>query len=139
MANHHYTSYRNRILGLGSSSVIDWDTDTIKGVLCDATYTPDVDVDVFLSDIPSGARIVSATITGITIVDGRVKVSGTITFTPGVSGKVITQLVIYKDTGSAATSPLAVFFDSFTSGIPVTTVSGTGIDFNFNASGIFKF
>lgn len=139
--NGHYTHYRNGMLGLAaaSGSVIDWDTNTIKGVLCTATYTPDLDGDVYLTDIPSGAKIVSATVTGITIDDGRVKVSGTITFTPSTTGDIITQLVIYKDTGSAATSPLAVYFDTFTSGIPVTTASGTGIDFNFNVSGIFKF
>lgn len=139
MANAHYTTYLNRQLGLGSQSLIDWDTDTIKGVLCTAVYSAAVTTDQFLTDVPSGARIVTATISTITIVDGAVKVSGSVTFTPGTTGDVLTQLVIYKDTGSAATSPLAVCFDTFTSGMPVTTASGTGIVFNFNASGIFKF
>lgn len=141
MANGHYTHYRNGMLGLAAAagSVIDWDDDTIFGVLCTADYTPDLAGDTYLTDIPNPAQIVAAEITGITVDDGRVKVSGTVTFTPASTGDVLTQLVIYKDTGTPSTSPLAVYFDTFTSGMPVTTASGTGIDFNFNVSGIFKF
>jgi hypothetical protein len=44
--------------------------------------------------------------------------------------------VIYKDTGTASTSPLIGYFDVVASGLPVTP-NGGNITVTFNASGIF--
>lgn len=52
------------------------------------------------------------------------------TFT-AVSGAVVGALVIYKDTGSAATSPLIAYIDSAT-GLPVTP-NGGDINIVFDA------
>lgn len=137
MANREYVNYKNRKLGLGSQAFTDWDDDTIKAVLCSAGYTPDTSAsgDEFLSDISGGNRIATVTVSGITITDGAVTVSGTLTFS-SVTGSTVTQMALYKDTGSAATSPLLILFDTFTSGMPITP-TGADINVTFNVSGVF--
>lgn len=138
MANREYTKYKNRKLGSGTQSLIDWDTDTIKAILVTSGYSPDTSEsgDEFLSDI-SGADIVATeAVTGITIAAGAVLPSGSVTF-PAVTGSVATQVVLYKDTGSGATSPLAILYDTFTSGMPVTP-DGNDIVLTFNVAGIMQ-
>lgn len=137
MANALYTKYLTRLLGSGSASLVDIDTDTIKVVLVDSgAYTPSLTADQFLSDIPAGARIATATLSGVTIT-GKVVDANDATFT-AVSGVQSEYIVGYKDTGSAATSPLIFYFDTFTSGMPVTP-NGGDIVVVWNASGIFTF
>jgi len=41
-----------------------------------------------------------------------------------VTGSQVTALILYKDTGSAATSPLIAYIDSAASGLPVTPNGG---------------
>jgi hypothetical protein len=53
-----------------------------------------------------------------------------------VSGVSVEALIIYKDTGTASTSPLIYFVDVAASGLPVTP-NGGNITVQFNASGIF--
>lgn len=55
----------------------------------------------------------------------------------GVSGSQVTQLIIFIDTGSAATSPMVAFFDTGVTNLPVTP-NGGDIAITWNASGIFK-
>jgi hypothetical protein len=45
-------------------------------------------------------------------------------------------MVIYVDTGTAATSPLVAYIDSGVTGLPVTP-NGGNISITWNASGIF--
>jgi len=70
---------------------------------------------------------------------------GTKTFTGGVfdsadptftavTGAVSEQLILYLDTGTAATSPLIAFYDTGVTGLPVTPNSGD-IGVTVNASG----
>ena len=53
-----------------------------------------------------------------------------------VSGASVEALVIYIDTGSAATSPLVAYIDTGVTGLPVTP-NGGDIAVAWNASGIF--
>jgi hypothetical protein len=41
-----------------------------------------------------------------------------------VTGNTVEALVIYKDTGNAATSPLLAYIDTVSSGLPVTPNGG---------------
>lgn len=134
--NEWYTKYKNRALGTGTSSLVDWDTDTVTALLTNALYTPSIDSDEFLSDIPSGARAVSVDLTGLSISFGAVVPTLTVTFPP-VSGADVTRLVLYKNTGVAATSPLLVLFEDFTSGMPLTP-NGDGVLLTLNPAGIFQ-
>jgi len=53
-----------------------------------------------------------------------------------VTGNTVEALVIYVDTGSAATSPLVAYIDTSVTGLPVTP-NGGDITVTWNASGIF--
>lgn len=135
MANALYTKYLTRILGSGTASLIDWDTDTIKVVLVDSgVYTPNLTTNQFLTDIAS--VVATATLGSVTIT-GKVVDANDATFT-AVSGAQSEYVIGYKDTGSGATSPLGFYFDTFSSGMPVTP-NGGDIVVVWNASGIFTF
>lgn len=119
MANALYDKGREGFLD-GS---IDWDTDNIKVVLVDTgTYTPNLTTDSFLSDIAGGARIATSANLGSKSVTAGVADAGDVTFT-AVSGASVEAIVIYKDTGSAATSRLIAYIDTAT-GLPVTPNGG---------------
>lgn len=119
MANALYDIGRQGFLD-GS---IDWDTDNIKVVAVDTgAYSPNLATDDYLADIPGGARIAtSSNLTGKTVANG-VADADDITFS-AVSGASIEALVVYKDTGSAATSRLIAYIDTAT-GLPVTPNGG---------------
>jgi len=132
----------NAIYGIARKKFLDADidllADNIKVVLVDtATYTVDIDVDDFLDDIPVGERVAtSGNFTTKTTTLG-VFDADNITFS-SVSGDVSEALVIYKDTGAAATSPLIAFIDSAT-GLPVTPNGGDiTVTWDGGADKIFK-
>jgi hypothetical protein len=54
-----------------------------------------------------------------------------------VTGNSIEALLIYIDTGSAATSRLVAYIDTGVTGLPVTP-NGGDIVITWNASGIFQ-
>jgi hypothetical protein len=58
-----------------------------------------------------------------------------VTFT-AVTGSSVEALIIYVDTGVAATSPLVAYIDTSVTGLPVTP-NGGNIAITWNASGIF--
>lgn len=99
------------------------DTDTIKVVGVDhGTDTPVPATDQFLSDITAGARIFTSA--GLANKSGASGVfdADDITIT-AVTGASIESIVLYKDTGSAATSPLILYVDTAT-GLPFTPNGG---------------
>nr|WP_308194022.1 hypothetical protein [Mycolicibacterium neoaurum] len=102
---------------------INWTSDNIKAVLVDTgAYTVALGSNQFLSDIPSGARIsTSANLSGKTATGG-VADANDVTFT-SVSGATVEAVVLYKDTGSAATSRLIAYIDTG-SGLPITPNGG---------------
>lgn len=119
MANALYDTGRAAFL-LGD---IDWAADNIKAVLVDsADYTVDLATHQFLSDIPSGGRVAtSGNFTGKTTTAG-VADADDITLT-GVSGDQSEAVVIYRDSGSPATSQLIAYIDTAT-GLPVLPNTG---------------
>lgn len=132
MANAIYDLGRQKFL----EGSIAWLTDNIKVALVDsAVYTVDPATDEFLSDIPSVVAT-STNLTGKTTVGG-VADAADVTLT-GVSGAESEALVIYKDTGVAATSPLIAYIDTAT-GLPVTPDGGDiTITWDSGANKIFK-
>jgi hypothetical protein len=113
----------NALYGKGRQAILEGSiailTDNIKVVLVDAAdYTVSIDVDQFLSDVAAGGRVAtSGNLASKTSTLG-VFDAADVTLT-SVTGDVSEALVIYKDTGSAATSPLIAYIDSAT-GLPVT-------------------
>lgn len=120
------------------SGDLSWSADTIKAVLVDTNdYTVSIDVHEFLSDIPTGARVAtSAALTGKTVTLG-VADADDISFST-VAGDESEALVLYVDTGSAATSSLVAYIDSAT-GLPITPDGGNvNVVWDDTANRIFK-
>ncbi len=119
MANTLYDYGRQRFL----EAQINWMTDTIKVLLVDTgTYTPNTSAHQYLSDISATARIAGpVTLTSKSTTGGAAD-GADVTFT-SVSGPSIEAIVIYKDTGSEATSPLIAYIDTAT-GLPITPNGG---------------
>lgn len=112
--------------GLFRVIVVDANTLTLTGSTGNGIYTNggkmvDLSNLANLSDIPSGARIATATLANKTAIRG-VADADDITFT-GVTGDTYEAIVIYKDSGTEATSPLIVYFDNV-QGLPATPSGG---------------
>ena len=115
MANALYAKAKEKFL----SGAIDLLTDDIKVSAVDgADYTPDLNADEFFDDIPSGAIVdTTANLSGKSVTGGVFDASD-VTLT-SVSGDPFEMLVIWKDTGTPATSPLIAKIDTAT-GLPAT-------------------
>lgn len=133
MANSLYGKGRQKFL----EGSIAWGTDTIKAMLVDtADYTVSIDVDEFLSDVPSAAREETSGALASKTTTLGVADAADVTFT-GTTGDTCEAIVIYKDTGSAATSPLIAYIDTAT-GLPVSLGGDVTIRWDNGASKIFK-
>ena len=118
MANTLYDKARQRFL----EGQFNWLTDTIKVIMVDKDAQSFVTTHEFLSDIATSARITTpVTLTGKTTAGGAAD-SADVTFS-AVSGPSIEALVLYKDTGTEATSPLIAWIDTAT-GLPITPNGG---------------
>lgn len=125
----------------GSARVVDFDTDTIKVMLCTSSYVPSASGHACKNSVTNEVTGGNYTAGGNTLTSPTVTLtSGTVTFdaadtvwTAHASGFVNARYaVIYKDTGTAATSTLIAYVDF---GVDKTNVGG---DFSlvFNAAGI---
>ena len=118
---------------------IDFDTDTIKAIPMQTGYTPNAGTDQFLSDISSSqatgttAQTLANAVVRIDTGNSRVELDA-----DNISESSVTtttnKVVIYKDTGAAATSPLIVSLDI--SEGTLSPVAGT-LTITFNAEGLF--
>jgi len=128
----------------GSARVIDFDTDTIKVMLVTNTYTPSAtghSTKTSVTNEVTGTNYTAggATLSSVTVADS----SGTITFdaadvtwSQNASGFTTARhAIIYKDTGTAATSTLLGWIDF---GADKGNVSGD-LTLQFNASGIAQY
>ena len=118
MANSLYAKGREAFLE-GTIAAL---TDTLKLSLLSTAYTPNLSTDQFYS-IVSGGAIVAA---GVAL-SGRSGLAGTLSASnvvfPAVTGSTASYLALYKDTGSAATSPLIGLIDT-AAGLPITPNGG---------------
>lgn len=130
MANAIYPKAKEKFL----DALIDMLTDTIKIALIDTGVYTYSSTHEFWSSASAAEIGTSQTLASKTTTDG-VFDADNVTFT-SVTGASVEALIIYKDTGSAATSPLIMYIDVAASGLPVTP-NGNNIDVQFNASGIF--
>ena len=134
MANALYDKGREAFLTGG----INWSGDSIKAVLVDTgAYTVNLATHQFLSDIPAGARIATSANLGSKTVAAGVADAADSLFT-AVSGASVEAVVLYKDTGTAGTSPLIAYIDT-ASGLPVTPNGGDiTVAWDNGANKIFK-
>ena len=119
MANTLFDYCRQRFL----EAQINWMTDTIKVFLVSTSaYTPQTAVHQYLSDIPPSGRIAGPVTLTAKATTGGAADAADCTFT-SVSGATINAIVICKDTGTEATSPLIAYIDTAT-GLPITPNGG---------------
>lgn len=138
MANALYGKYRETFLTQNPS--VDYDTDTIKVALVRG-YTLSIDTHQYLSDVTGGGGgTIVGTAQTLASKTGTLGVADAadITFTAVAAGAACGSLVIFKDTGSAATSPLMAHIDTATN-LPVTPNGGDiAIAWSSGADKIFK-
>lgn len=95
-------------------------TDTIKIMLVTSAYTANQATHEFVSDV-TNIVVRSAALSGKSSTAGVFNASNnTIS---SVTGSAASQIILYKDTGVDATSPIIAHIDSYT-GLPVTPNGG---------------
>jgi hypothetical protein len=131
MANALYPKWKEQLLQFTANNNLS--AGTVKVALVTAGYTYS-SANQFYSSVSASVVGTPQTIGSKTFTDG-VFDGGNVTFT-AVTGSQVVSLVLYIDTGSAATSPLVAFLDTGVTNLPVTP-NGGDITITWNASGIF--
>lgn len=116
--------------GTTAANRVDWVTDTIKVALTTSSFTPDQDVHDFFNDVTNEISGTGYTAGGATLGTKSVTyTAGTNTValkaaTSSWAGASFTarRAIVYKDTGTASTSPLLGYVDF---GGDETIASGT--------------
>lgn len=132
MANKIYPLYKQALL-TGDTN-IDIENGTVKCALVDTGVYTYSDAHQFLTSL-TGVVGTAQTLATNTVTNGVFDSATNPTF-PSVTGNTVEALVIYIDTGSAATSRLVCYLDTGVTGLPVTP-NGGDITVTWNASGIF--
>ena len=123
---------------LTGTPAISWTSDTIKVALVKSTYVPNSSTDQYLSIISAGDIIATSTALANKTGTAGVAYADNPTFTAVTASLTVQAFVIYKDTGSSATSPLIVYVDDYT-GLPLATTGGDiTINFPTDTNKIFK-
>jgi hypothetical protein len=118
MANTLYSKAREGFL----EGQFSWTQDDYKVMLVDANYAPNFDVDQNITAVDSPKRVAGPIpLTGKTATGGAADADDS-TFT-SVSGQQVKAIVIYRDSGSEATSNLIAYIDTAT-GLPITPNGG---------------
>lgn len=118
MANALYSKGKEKIL----SAAVNFVTDTIKVMLVKNTYPQNLASDEFLSSVEAYRLSTDQTLSAKSVASGAFD-AGDATFAAVTAGDTSEGVVIYKDTGSAATSPLIAYIDVIT-GFPLATNGG---------------
>lgn len=101
---------------------VNWIGDTIKAILVDTAAYTYSSAHQFLSELPVGARVGSPVALANKTATNGVLDADDVTFT-AVTGPQLEVVIIFKDTGSEATSRLLLYFD-YGVGLPLTPNSG---------------
>lgn len=130
MANGLYAFFKQSLL----SGSLDLTSVNVKACLVDSgTYTVNLATHQDLADV-SGIVATSGNLASKTVTAG-VFDSADVTFT-SVTGSSAEAVILYYDSGTAATSTLIGYWDTASSGLPVTP-DGNNITVTVNASGWF--
>jgi hypothetical protein len=133
MANAIYPLWKEALLQGSSDSTLNGNVKAILVDLADYSYSS---AHNFLDDVTGGAIVATSANLGTKTYTNGLFDAANASFT-AVTGDQSEAVILYIDTGSAATSRLVAFFDTGVTGLPVTP-NGGDINLNFNASGIFQ-
>jgi hypothetical protein len=128
------------------ANVVDWDTDTIKCALATSSYTPDQDTHDFFNDITNELTTENGyTAGGVTLTcsapsydtaTNEMRLDATdAEWTATGSGITARYAIVYKSTGSAATSPLLGYVDF---GANNTAAAGAKFVIVWDSTGVLK-
>lgn len=131
MANALYPKWKEQLLQFTANNNLS--AGTVKVALVTAGYTYSA-ANQFYSSVSASVVGTPQTIGSKTFTNG-VFDGADVIFT-AVTGSQVVSLVLYIDTGSAATSPLVAFLDTSITNLPVTP-NGGDITITWNPSGIF--
>jgi hypothetical protein len=121
---------------------VDWVTDTIKTTLHTTTYTPNQDTHVFATDLTNELTTTGGyTVGGVTLGTKSVTYDSTTNETRLIAANAswtaltatFRYAIVWKDTGTAATSPLLGYVD-----LGATTITGTNFTIQWDATGVLK-
>lgn len=118
MASALYDKAKESFLSQNPS--IDMDTDTIKVTLVNITtdYTYSA-AHQYFNQVTDYLGVTPQTLATKTVTNGQFDAAGVTFSSVAIDGtKTVGALVIYKDTGSAATSPLICYIDGFSAVTP---------------------
>jgi hypothetical protein len=132
VANALYPKWKEQLLQFTANNNLS--AGTVKVALVDTGVYTYNSANQFYSSVSSAVVGTPQTIGSKTFTNG-VFDGADVTFTT-VTGASIEALVLYVDTGTAATSPLVAYIDTSVTGLPVTP-NGGDISITWNASGIF--
>ena len=134
MASAIYPTFKEALLSQDPS--IDLDTDTIKARLVnigtDYTYSAAHD---FIDDVTAYSGTTDQTLSNKTVALGVFDNTAVITFSAvAIDGaKTVDAVVVYRDTGTPATSPVVCYLEFAAAQTP----NGGDIEVDWNASGLF--
>lgn len=137
MASSFYPLYGTRLLNpnYDAGSGVDMVGDDIRAQILTSGYTRSTAHD-FLNDLViasnSPASGATATLTGEAVLTNTSFDSDDATWTSVTTGSTITQVALYKHTGTDTTSPLIALYDGFSQATNGGNLSGA-----VNASGWF--
>jgi len=133
MANAVYPKFKEFLLGTATGPDLDNASVNVKVALVDsASYTYSSAHD-FLDDV-AGITATSGNLTTKTVTNGTFDSDDPVfTSATGAQSEI---LILYIDSGSAATSRLIAYYDTGVTGLPVTP-NGGNINITVNASGWF--
>jgi len=135
MANGMYVNCKNLMLGAGTHTIIDWNTDTVKVSLIDsADYTVSLTTHQDIADVLAAARVATGTMDTGTITAGVVDFADEVL--TAVTGDQSEAVIFWKDSGTESTSTLGLYIDTAASGLPITP-NGGNITIALHASGLF--
>lgn len=111
-----------------ATGLIDWVGDDIRVLLVDSSYAYSAD-HATVDEVDNGARIdISDPLTGKTAAGGVLDADD-ITLESVEAGSEITGLWVVQDTGVESTSHLIAWYDTASSGMPISvTTNGGDID-----------
>lgn len=116
MANKFYPKGAEKLLG----AQVNFSTANISAALVSSSYTYS-DSHEFLSE--AGTLVGSAVALANKVITGGVFDADDVAFGALAPGSTVKALVLFRDTGSAATSPLLCYLDEIT-GFPFATNGG---------------
>lgn len=124
MATRVHTNWIQNMLGAGNHGLPDFDADNIDASLLDQTDSGDVTAAIEDYDEVDAATVVAtADVSHSSTSGGVVTLTGAVTFST-VTGDAADFLSVWENSGTPATSPMIITWDSASTGLPVTPNGG---------------